>query len=256
MPSSDRQRGRPFRDHRQVIEGIIYRLRTGIAWGGTCRSPSGTGRRCGSVTSASLPTAPGTRFMPDCSPRLMPSGRWIGTCRWTPRSSARTSTPPTCRASSGQPPAAQGAEWNYTSPATCLREEPADRALGRSRGGSSTKIHQLVDGRGRPVVVAVTAGQAGDSPMLKVLLAHLAVSRTGPGRSRTRPDALPGDKAYSSAANRARLRIKRVKTVIPQPSDQVAHRKRRGSAGWTTTRVRCRDLQGPQRGRAVLQRSR
>ena len=24
--------GRPFRDHRQVVEGIIYRLRTGIAW--------------------------------------------------------------------------------------------------------------------------------------------------------------------------------------------------------------------------------
>lgn len=32
MPSSDGLRGRPFRDHRQVIEGIIYRLRTGIAW--------------------------------------------------------------------------------------------------------------------------------------------------------------------------------------------------------------------------------
>lgn len=32
MPSSDGQRGRPFRDHRQVIEGIFYRLRTGIAW--------------------------------------------------------------------------------------------------------------------------------------------------------------------------------------------------------------------------------
>jgi transposase len=32
MPSSDGQRGRPFRDHRQVMEGIIYRLRTGIAW--------------------------------------------------------------------------------------------------------------------------------------------------------------------------------------------------------------------------------
>jgi len=32
MPSSDGQRGRPFRDHRQVIEGILYRLRTGIAW--------------------------------------------------------------------------------------------------------------------------------------------------------------------------------------------------------------------------------
>lgn len=32
MPSSAGQRGRPFRDHRQVIEGIVYRYRTGIAW--------------------------------------------------------------------------------------------------------------------------------------------------------------------------------------------------------------------------------
>ena len=32
MPSSDGRRGRPFRDHRQVVEAIIYRLRTGIAW--------------------------------------------------------------------------------------------------------------------------------------------------------------------------------------------------------------------------------
>ena len=32
MPSSDGQRGRPFRDHREVVEAIIYRLRTGIAW--------------------------------------------------------------------------------------------------------------------------------------------------------------------------------------------------------------------------------
>jgi transposase len=32
MPSSDGQRGRPFRDHRQVVEGVIYRMRTGIAW--------------------------------------------------------------------------------------------------------------------------------------------------------------------------------------------------------------------------------
>ena len=32
MPSSDGQRGRPFRAHRQVVEGIIYRFRTGVAW--------------------------------------------------------------------------------------------------------------------------------------------------------------------------------------------------------------------------------
>lgn len=95
----------------------------------------------------------------------------------------------------------------------------------------STKIHQLVDGRGRPLVIAVAPGQSGDSPMLKPLLSHLAVKRPGPGRPRTRPDALIGDKAYSSRGNRAMLRARRVKTVIPQPSDQIAHRKRRGAAG-------------------------
>ena len=32
LPSSDGLRGRPFRDHRQVIEGIVFRYRTGCAW--------------------------------------------------------------------------------------------------------------------------------------------------------------------------------------------------------------------------------
>jgi len=32
LPSSDGRRGRPFRDHRQVAEGIVYRYRTGVAW--------------------------------------------------------------------------------------------------------------------------------------------------------------------------------------------------------------------------------
>ncbi len=32
LPSSEGRVGRPFRDHRQVIEGIVYRYRTGIAW--------------------------------------------------------------------------------------------------------------------------------------------------------------------------------------------------------------------------------
>lgn len=80
-------------------------------------------------------------------------------------------------------------------------------------------------------MIAVTAGQAGDSTMLRPLLAHLAVRRLGPGRPRTRPDSLLGDKAYSSRGNRALLRAKRTKTVIPQPSDQIGHRLRRGSTG-------------------------
>jgi putative transposase len=95
----------------------------------------------------------------------------------------------------------------------------------------STKIHQLVDGRGRPLVIALTAGQAGDSTMLRPLLSQLAVRRLGRGRPRTRPAAVIGDKAYSSRGNRAMLRARGVRAVIPQPSDQIAHRQRRGSSG-------------------------
>lgn len=112
-----------------------------------------------------------------------------------------------------------------------LRLEPPDHAVGRSRGGLSTKIHQLVDGRGLPLVVLVGAGQANDSPVFPALLAHLRVARLGPGRPRTRPDRLRADKAYSSRGNRALLRKRGIVAVIPQPSGQVAHRKRRGSHG-------------------------
>lgn len=40
-----------------------------------------------------------------------------------------------------------------------------------------------------------------------------------------------GDKAYSSRAIRAHLRDRGIRAVIPQPRDQQAHRKRRGSRG-------------------------
>ncbi len=32
LPDSAGRPGRSFRDHRQVIEGVLYRLRTGVPW--------------------------------------------------------------------------------------------------------------------------------------------------------------------------------------------------------------------------------
>ena len=74
-------------------------------------------------------------------------------------------------------------------------------------------------------------GQGGDCPMLAPLLACLSVPRLGPGRPRTRPDALLGDKAYSARAHRGHLRARGVTTVIPERCDQIGHRQRRGAAG-------------------------
>ena len=80
-------------------------------------------------------------------------------------------------------------------------------------------------------MVLVSAGQAHDGPVFEHLLAHLKVDRGTAAVPRTRPDRVRGDKAYSSRATRAQLRRRRIVAVIPEPSDQVAHRKRRGSRG-------------------------
>jgi len=94
----------------------------------------------------------------------------------------------------------------------------------------STKIHHLVEGHGLPLVIAVAAGQANDTPAALPLLAQLRVSRPI-GRPRTRPDRLRGDKAYSCRAIRTHLRQRGITAVIPEPADQAGHRKRRGSRG-------------------------
>src|SRR5699024_3872633 len=61
--------------------------------------------------------------------------------------------------------------------------------------------------------------------MLAPRLESLQVGR------RTRPDAVLGDKAYSSRANRSLLRSRKIEAVIYEPADQKGHRLRRGSKG-------------------------
>ncbi|WPZ37174.1 IS5 family transposase (plasmid) [Thalassobaculum sp. OXR-137] len=57
-------------------------------------------------------------------------------------------------------------------PAWCRREKggSGDPCMGQSRGGLTTKIHAVVDAEGRPVRLALTAGKAGDAPMAAGLL--------------------------------------------------------------------------------------
>ncbi|WP_417839375.1 IS5 family transposase [Streptomyces spororaveus] len=111
------------------------------------------------------------------------------------------------------------------------RPNPDDHALGRSRGGLTTKVHLASDGHARPLALRVTAGQAGDAPAFEMVMTAIRVPRSGTGRPRTRPDIVLADRAYSSRAIRSYLRRRGIRAVIPQPSDQVGHRLRRGSAG-------------------------
>ncbi|MET7622294.1 IS5 family transposase [Streptomyces sp. NPDC005408] len=114
------------------------------------------------------------------------------------------------------------------------RPTPASPPTTRSdapRGGLSTKFHLAADGRARPLAFTVTAGQAGDAPAFETVMSRIRVPRTGPGRPRTRPLAVLADRAYSSRAIRSHLRRRGIRAVIPQPSDQVSHRLRRGRLG-------------------------
>ncbi|NEE04815.1 transposase, partial [Phytoactinopolyspora halotolerans] len=92
---------------------------------------------------------------------------------------------------------AQGARSNDTIP------EPADHAIGRSRGGLTTKIHALVNATVRPVALLLSAGQAGDNPYLAPLLDTL-------NQAGNRPEHLLADKAYSHPSTRRELRRRRV----------------------------------------------
>src|SRR5437773_3721104 len=109
--------------------------------------------------------------------------------------------------------------------------EPGDHALGRSRGGLTSKLHLAVEQGQKPLSIVVTAGQRGDSPQFRAVLGGIRVPRLGPGRPRTRPDRVLADKAYSSRANRAYLRCRGIRATIPEKDDQAAHRRAKGRRG-------------------------
>ena len=106
----------------------------------------------------------------------------------------------------------------------------------------------------RPVARVTTAGQRHDSLASGPLMNRLRIARAGPGRPRTRPGRLLGDKAYSSKKIRAHLRRRRITATIPsgrpdRPPHQTGPQRR------PATCLRCDRLQRSQHHRACLQQA-
>ena len=109
-----------------------------------------------------------------------------------------------------------------------------DEALGRSRGGFTTKIHIRAEGLGKPVTFSLTGGQVHDTQQFATLMGTGWIRRLGRGRPRLKPDRVAGDKAYSSGKIRDALRRRGIGAVIPtkenerrQPDfDREAYRER------------------------------
>jgi len=75
-----------------------------------------------------------------------------------------------------------------TSTAPARSKKADDQAIGRSRGGLSTKIHALVDALGRPLAFLLTPGQAHDLAGADALLPQMAA------------DLLIADRAFDADA--------------------------------------------------------
>ncbi|MGW4840209.1 IS5 family transposase [Streptomyces globisporus] len=211
LPDRTPRRGGRWRDHRQVIDAIAFKYRTGTPW-------------------TDLPE----HF-----------GSWKGAHNRLRKWALDGTWEKVFTALIAQADAEGDLDWVVAVDSTVVRAhqhaagarpkgapagEPDDHALGRSRGGLTTKVHLAADSRCRPLAFVLTPGQAGDAPAYPQVMDQLRVPRAI-GRPRTTPDVVLADKAYSSRTIRSRLRQRGIRTVIPQPADQMANRKRRGRLG-------------------------
>ncbi|MEU8779833.1 IS5 family transposase [Streptomyces sp. NPDC048606] len=211
LPDRTPRRGGRWRDHREVIDAIAFKYRTGTPW---MDLPERFGSWKGAYSRLRMWAIDGTWDRVFAA--LLAQADTEGDLDWVVAVDSTIVRAHQHAAGARQKGAPAG--------------EPDDHALGRSRGGLTTKIHLAADGHCRPLAFIVTPGQAGDAPAFTQVMNAIRVTRPK-GRPRTRPTVVLADKAYSSRAIREHLRKRGIRAVIPQPADQIANRKRLGRKG-------------------------
>ena len=88
-----------------------------------------------------------------------------------------------------------------------------DQALGRSRGGLSTKIHMSVDAAGQPMRFILTGGQASDAPQAIPLLSGIRTTH------------VIADKGYDSDGIVSFVQEQGAVAVIPPKSNRKVKRE-------------------------------
>ncbi|MCH8746055.1 MAG: transposase, partial [Chloroflexi bacterium] len=88
-----------------------------------------------------------------------------------------------------------------------------DQALGRSRGGLSTKIHLVVDAMGQPIRFILTGGQVHDATQAIPLLTGIKATH------------VLGDKGYDSNQILGFIQQQGTVSVIPPRSNRTVLRE-------------------------------
>lgn len=84
----------------------------------------------------------------------------------------------------------------------------AERAIGRSRGGPTTKIHMACDAHGNPIDFEITGGEVHDVKAAPEIIRKLESA-----------EHFIGDKGYDSEEIREQVRAKGMNPVIPRKSN-------------------------------------
>jgi transposase len=234
LPAHPRQ-GHRWNDHRLVIDGIFFRTRAGCPWRdlperfGNWKtvynrhrrwSADGTWEMVLDQLRAGCDEAEGAAWTVAADATVVRAHQHAAGARRAPPADVDPARLAPAVLSTGMRPN-RGAAGELRSRET----------LGWSRGGLTTKINLLADCRCRPLARVTCAGQRHESLAFLPLMGQLKITRRGPGRPRTRPGRVLGDKAYSSRAIRAHLRARKIRAAIAQPADQVKDRLDRGSKG-------------------------
>jgi transposase len=199
LPPQQPQVGRPAADHRRILNGILWRVRTGAPW-------------------RDVPERYGP--WPTLASRFR---RWRRAGIWDR----------VVAAVQQQADAAGRLDWDVQFvDGSVIRAH--QQALGRSQGGYSTKVHLRAEGGGKPLTIVLTPGQAHEAPVFDQLLDQVAVKRAGRGRPRKRPKRIVADKGYSSRKIRQRCRRRGIHHTIPHkqnehrtgPFDRPVYRRR------------------------------
>lgn len=218
LPANGR-RGGQWDDHRPLVNGMVWRLKTGSPWRDVPPafgpwqtvydrfnkwSADGTLLGLAEVLLVDLDNAGGVDWDLWCIDGTVVRGS---------------------RAAGGAAAASVGEK-------TGEFPEPADHALGYSKGGFGTKIHLVCDGNGVPLGVDLTAGQRHESTRAEPLVQSVLDEW---------PDVLPqqvaGDKGYSAARVRDWLTDRGIDPVIARKAperrpgdadgfDRAAYRRR------------------------------
>ncbi|TAY65536.1 IS5 family transposase [Rhizobium leguminosarum] len=175
----NKPRGVPRVDDRRVLNGIFWVLRSGAPW-------RDVPQRYGPYTT--------------CYNRFR---RWMKAGIWDSLMDVITS------ASRDRITMIDGTSVRVHHSAATLRADHPDRCLGRSRGGLTTKIHALTDGRGLPIKISITPGHAHDLTAASELLDNLPSGAM-----------LLADKAYDANWLRSKLRAERSWANIPPKSNR------------------------------------